>query len=107
MICPALLTGAPVALKRLVPGSPKFARFSRLYNSARNCRDPASPSIRSLVSLVTVKSKFATPGPIRVLRPTFPCQVPDGMPGLHGNCAVGVGLRQLVCGQANWVTSKY
>ena len=65
-------TAAPVPEKIVRFGSEKFRRFSRLKNSARNCRVALSPSAFSAVSFISEKSKLARPGPRNILRPAFP-----------------------------------
>lgn len=50
-------------------GVPKFAGFSMLKNSARNCRRSFS---KTAVFFSPEKSSSASPGPIKVSRPTFP-----------------------------------
>src|ERR1700737_1428073 len=59
----------PDGVKATPLGGCKFARFSRLKISARNCR--LRPS-RMGVSLKVEKCQVARPGPMRVLRPTLP-----------------------------------
>src|SRR5258708_5271153 len=60
----------PCAADPILPfGSPKFARFSALKNSERNCRPIFSVSAKSLSA---PRSQVPSPGPIRMLRPAFP-----------------------------------
>ena len=63
----AVAVGPGVNVIRL--GVLKFARFSRLKNSARNCRSSRSAS---RVSLRAEKSQVARPGPISASRPKLP-----------------------------------
>src|SRR5438874_13573598 len=64
---------APLA-NTMALGVPKFARFSRLKASVRNCKLILSDTA---VSLSSDKSTSANPGPVKVPRPRFP-QVPAG-----------------------------
>src|SRR5579859_4238790 len=68
VITPAVLE-TPDGVNATSFGILKFARFSRLKISARNCRFSRS---LSLVSLSVEKSQLASPGPRSVLRPRFP-----------------------------------
>src|SRR2546422_3766388 len=63
-----------VARRTLLPGSPKFALFSRLKVSNRNCRLKRS---LILVFLMSERSSWLRPAPRRILRPAVPI-VPFG-----------------------------
>src|ERR1700730_6703251 len=67
---------APVESKMVtlsgVTGTAKFARFKILKNSARNCTVKFSEIRLIELFLNTEKSRFAVPGPIRMLRPALP-----------------------------------
>src|ERR1700674_4204545 len=56
-------------------GTEKFARFKILKNSARNCTLKSSEIRLTWLFLNTEKSRFAVPGPIRILRPALPLRL--------------------------------
>src|SRR5216684_3770115 len=68
--------GAPVESKISVlsgvTGTEKLAWFSTLKNSARNCTLKFSEILRTRLFLKIEKSRFVSPGPIRILRPALP-----------------------------------
>src|SRR6202000_1798915 len=63
----------------------KLARSSRLKSSARNCSERRS---RSFVSLRTLKSQVARPGPMEVSRPKSPAK-----PLVDGGAMNAAGLK--------------
>src|SRR5579862_7847459 len=67
-----LLKGRPCKAERLP--NVKFGRLNKLKNSARNCNFCVSakgPNLRGIVFSIE-KSKFARPGPTKMLRPVSP-----------------------------------
>ena len=74
----------PGGVKVIRLGVLKFARFSRLKISARNCRLNRS---RSCVFLMAEKSHVAKPGPVKPLREALPQN-----PLLAGGCRNTAGL---------------
>ena len=68
VINPAEALTAPLE-NTVALGGPKFAWFSTLKNSARNCRLALS---ETAVFLNSDTSRSARPGPVNVPRPRFP-----------------------------------
>src|SRR4029077_15595880 len=77
-----------------VPGTAKFARFKTLKNPARNCTLKFSEIRLIELFLNTEKSRFAVPGPIRMLRPALPRRLKHwgGVPKLGSHDGYKAGL---------------
>ena len=74
--------------KTVLEGVPKFARFNRLKNSARNCILPPSPRNRNAVSFTSEKSQSPNPGPRNNPRLAVP-SVPQVCAGMLGQGTIG------------------
>src|SRR5258708_31341690 len=96
--------GAPVESKISVlsgvTGTEKFAWFSTLKNSARNCTLKFSEILLTRLFLKIEKSRFESPGPIRILRPELPLRLKHcgngTLTGLPSDSAYVVGLQLAV-----------
>jgi hypothetical protein len=76
---PATPVGDPLESKMSVlsgaMGTAKLARFRMLKNSARNCTLKFSEILLIGLFLNTEKSRFESPGPVRMLRPALPLRL--------------------------------
>src|ERR1700737_4279452 len=68
--CPPVESKISVLLGEF--GTAKLGRFKILNNSARNCTLKFSEIRVTELFLNTEKSRFASPGPVRILRPALP-----------------------------------
>src|SRR5438093_12316227 len=67
-----LITSRFIGAPWITGGGAKLARLKRLKNSVRNCTLKLSEILGMQLFLNAEKSKFTSPGPIRVVRPSLP-----------------------------------